>query len=289
MKQVTRFALIMLSSCLISCITTVNGKAQKVYFNSLSTGAALTVKDKVQQDEKQKDSLSRAKRPSEVPFYNYSFNYVSWQVLALAVGSYDFSYERQFHLRKRGALLFGLTLGYKPRQKESGQYYNHDEFDVNNPTRETMLMPYTESYYIGPSTKFLYSLTPAVSVFGGVETFYRNSDFDNVNVHWTDPAGKYTDDINYLEDSLKANVWVLGGKLLVGARFTIPVRKRFGIYADVYGGCSLAHKEENLFHYQTTSRISGKKATESVQSGQGECIQSERLGLCFGIKIGVRF
>ncbi|MBC7485691.1 MAG: PEGA domain-containing protein [Cytophagaceae bacterium] len=210
-------------------------------------------------------------------------NSITWQPAALIVSEINLSYHRTVYKR----ISVGAELGYKPRTLSSGLYKNNDKLNINDLTTEIMFMPYSESKYLGLAIKaplpMFYGLF-YVSVVG----FYRNSNYDHVNVTWEDQVDRNI--VKRYYDSASVNVDSYGLKYLIGIRPIVKISEQTAFEFDLFCGFGFRKTDTDIFHYLKTSKITTTSSSpvivEKINQSEGglNIVPSLHLGFSIGLR-----
>ncbi len=209
-------------------------------------------------------------------------NIVSLQWTALFIKNIELSYER----RVAPDAYIGIAAGYKPRVANQ-PYSNHNIFDIDGPTRENMLMPFSESYYLGINVKqFVWHSF----FYWGVEFFGRFTNYDQAVVNWEGLSNYGRGQTKITSDSLKANIVSYGFKIVPGVRKIINLNPNLGLVFDIYCGFSLRVRHEDLFHYKiSVKNVQSYPPNPKPEFNRSEYNTNYDIAPQLGAKIGLIF
>jgi len=213
-------------------------------------------------------------------------NSVSMELASLLVGESRLEYHRNIY---KGISL-GIELGYKPSQYSQNTYTNQRDWNTGGPEKEIMVMPFTESYYIGLATKIpVYNLGRG-QYYLSLVSFIRNSSYDHATVSWEEGNDRrnYYSGLSY-KDSVGVDQSTYGLKVLLGFRKILVVGK-IGLEFDTYAGFSCRNVTTELFHYEkTTTRSYYYSTPPTVITNEAEKTVQFIPTVQMGVKVGIRF
>ncbi|MDB5258042.1 MAG: putative lipoprotein [Chitinophagaceae bacterium] len=210
-------------------------------------------------------------------------NSVTLELSSLLIGESRLEYHRNIY---KGISL-GIEIGYKPAYYSSHTYTNQRQWDRNGPSKEIMVMPFTESYYIGLATKIPVFDLGRGKYYISFVSFIRNSSFDHGIISWRDGDGRTFGSNNY-KDSVGIDQNSYGLKILFGFRKIVVVGK-IGLEFDTYAGLSCRNVTTQVYHYETTKTEYYYGNPPTVTTDEVEKIIEFVPTVQMGVKVGVRF
>jgi hypothetical protein len=210
-------------------------------------------------------------------------NAVTMELSSLLVGESRLEYHRNIY---KGISL-GVELGYKPSSHAKYTYSNQREWQKDGPAKEIMVMPFTESYYVGLATKIpVFNLGRGQYYFSLV-SFLRKSSYDHATVSWQEGDGKIYSPI-YYKDSVGVDQNTYGLKVLFGYR-KIMTFEKVGLEFDTYAGFSCRNVTTELFHYEKTRTEYSHGTSVTATTNEAEKIVEFIPTVQAGVKVGIRF
>lgn len=212
-------------------------------------------------------------------------NAMGIQLSGLILGEVDLYYCRNVYK----SMAVGVEFGYKIPDRSHHTHGDADGLDINGPVAEMMIMPFTESYYLGLSTKIPIPDFGRGLYYVSFTPFVRNSSFDHAVVSWENQTDYEV--VTHYDDSVGVHQRSAGIKILMGIKPVIKLSDKLALEVDLYSGISLRNMKTEIFHYLKTSTIERySNSTKVMLTNVPENQTASFLPLFqLGFKIGVRF
>ena len=214
-------------------------------------------------------------------------NSVAIELSSVLIGESRLEYHRNIY---KGISL-GVELGYKPAYYSTQTYTNRRDWNRHGAAKEMMMMPFTESYYIGLATKIPVFKLGRGQYYLSLVSFIRNSSYDHAVISWREGDERTYRAMSY-RDSVGVDQNTYGLKILLGFR-KIIVFEKVGLEFDTYGGFSCRQVTTALFHYETRKSQSyysyNSNISPTTTTNEAERIVEFIPTVQLGVKVGLRF
>gem|GEM_PF-6826568 len=211
-------------------------------------------------------------------------NEVSWELARLVYQELNFSYTRYI---KKGQVGLGLELGYKPPSSTTTHYNNLNELNINGSTTAMMLMPFTDSKYIGILGKFYFEKQSVFNMYFSFVGYYRSSYFNNARVEWNDQVDRR--EVLFYSDSLNLLQTTKGLKLIYGVNIIQRLNNHMAFVIDLYAGIGLRSLKNTMYHYDYKYYNNKTGLYTHLATNQEEVKTFNTPFFHAGLKIGLRF